>query len=734
MSGSADDLHTLRSPGRWLPEIPEVPLGQRYEVAGEPIGKGGFGVVYRAKKRLLPQWVAVKRLRSDNGEHPSLEEQRRFVREVKLAASLDHPNILRIEDWGRDVHGLYVVMALIEGGSLLQQVEQHGAVPLGKLLQYGRQICLGLQAAHRKGIIHRDLKPANVLLANTGRVLLADFGLARDSSGSRGVLIHSSGQPRYTYAYASPEQMAGESVDVRTDLFSLGATLYHLTIGKPPFDRDFDLDAIPTELRALLGGLLKKKRDQRPATVDVVLEHFTELLKLRMAAMKEIQEQRRQVPDARLGPKGSQLSDQNPAQLWTTPRAVVRTKSLATRATSIENRRANVATQTSRHSTAWRRIVALTLVPAIVCGIAAMLLNGSSNTHRVKQSVPPGTATEQPVLPPSTPSASLPDAEMGSGDVASKSRPDVSSSFAAKEEAVVEPAEQTAFALQAPFDEATAKAAQAAVALALRQPEEWTNSVGMKFRAIPAGTFVMGSPEAEGGDNERPQHSVNITKPFWLGIEEVTQTQWRQVMATTPWEGEDYSIEGSDVAASWVSWHDAVEFCQKLSRQDGKRYRLPTEAEWEWACRAGKTTSFSFGDDDKQLQEYAWFKGNAWGKNEMHPHRVGQKLPNAFGLYDVHGNVWEWCADWHDDGFYANAGLSDPQGPHSGSFRVLRGGSWVSGPMNLRSSYRFHEGLLPVPVKDGSIMPVSLRTSHRDGGHNGYLYYSVGCRVVLEGG
>jgi formylglycine-generating enzyme required for sulfatase activity len=263
--------------------------------------------------------------------------------------------------------------------------------------------------------------------------------------------------------------------------------------------------------------------------------------------------------------------------------------------------------------------------------------------------------------------------------------------------------------LTAPFDARTAKAAQVTLAKSLKLPEEWTNSVGMKFRPIPAGTFQMGSPEGEGSDEERPRHSVTITKPFWLGVHQVTQGQWQQVMGTTPWKGKDRTIEGPDVAASYISWDDAVAFCQKLSQNEGKRYRLPTEAEWEYACRAGTTTKYSFGDDEKQLGESAWFDGNAFVKDEKYAHRVGQKKPNAFGLYDMHGNVLEWCADWYEGGYYKSSAAADPQGPSSGSFRVLRGGSWNFVPFNLRSSYRYYR--TPGP-----------RSSF------------TGCRVVLECG
>jgi formylglycine-generating enzyme required for sulfatase activity len=214
-----------------------------------------------------------------------------------------------------------------------------------------------------------------------------------------------------------------------------------------------------------------------------------------------------------------------------------------------------------------------------------------------------------------------------------------------------------------------------------------TNSIGIVLQPIPAGTFMMGSPASgKGRFVDETQHQVTLTKPFSMGRTEVTQGQWKKVMGTEPWKGEDYVQEGDDYPAVYVSWNDAVEFCEKLSAMEGKVYRLPTEAEWEYACRGGTKTAFSFGDDEAELGKYAWFDGNAWDIDEKYAHRVAQKLPNPFGLYDMHGNVWEWCSDWKDD--YPSTPLTDPRGPDAGSFRVLRGGSWNSEPYNVRCAFR----------------------------------------------
>ncbi len=164
------------------------------------------------------------------------------------------------------------------------------------------------------------------------------------------------------------------------------------------------------------------------------------------------------------------------------------------------------------------------------------------------------------------------------------------------------------------------------------------NSIGMLLVPIPAGEFQMGSPDSD--SDEKPQHLVKITKPFYLSVYEVTQQQYEQVMGVRPWQGKQFLQEGLDYPATHVSWDDAVEFCRKLSENEGVEYRLPTEAQWEYACRAGTTTAYSFGDDASKLGQYGWYDMNTNKK-----HAVGQKRPNPWSLYDTHGKTGG--TQWH---------------------------------------------------------------------------------------
>ena len=212
------------------------------------------------------------------------------------------------------------------------------------------------------------------------------------------------------------------------------------------------------------------------------------------------------------------------------------------------------------------------------------------------------------------------------------------------------------------------------------------NSIGRKFAPIPEGTFLMGPADPKAPDGEKPRHRVRISEPFHVGVYEVTQGEWTAVMGTTPWKGEILVEEESRNPATYVSWDGATEFCARLTDRErkagllkeGEAYRLPTEAEWEYACSAGSATQFHFGDPEESLGEYAWYGDNALDEDEKYAHVVGRKRANAWGLFDTHGNVYEWCSDRYGKDYYGESPKVDPQGPPEGACRVFRGGAWLS--------------------------------------------------------
>jgi sulfatase modifying factor 1 len=219
-------------------------------------------------------------------------------------------------------------------------------------------------------------------------------------------------------------------------------------------------------------------------------------------------------------------------------------------------------------------------------------------------------------------------------------------------------------------------------------PHPFTNSMGMKFVWIPPGTFLMGSPkeEKERIANEI-QHKVTLSKGFYMGVQLVTQVQWQGVMGNNPsgFKGE------KNLPVETVSWDDCQEFIKKLRKKDKKPYRLPTEAEWEFACRAGTSTPFHFSETISTYQaNYNGDETYCNGKKGVYREKttpVGNFSANAWGLHDMHGNLWQWCEDWYED--YPQKDVIDPTGPEEGEARMLRGGSWIDNPKHCRSAYRF---------------------------------------------
>lgn len=246
----------------------------------------------------------------------------------------------------------------------------------------------------------------------------------------------------------------------------------------------------------------------------------------------------------------------------------------------------------------------------------------------------------------------------------------------------------------------TAVAVCALAALAVGQggsaggPKSIRTRSGVEMVLIPAGAFTMGDDRGE--VDEKP-HKVRLGS-FYMDRFPVTQREYRRLVGANPakWKGDDNPVEQ-------VRWSDAVKYCNERSKREGLRpcydlrtwkcsfdaggYRLPTEAEWEYACRAGTTTRYSFGDGARELKHHAWFKDNAGHR----PRPVGKKLPNPWGLHDMHGNVWEWCSDFYAVDYYQHNPGTDPRGPDKGETRVVRGGCWRSPAEECRSSYRHHE-------------------------------------------
>jgi|694.fasta_scaffold75204_1 formylglycine-generating enzyme required for sulfatase activity len=270
--------------------------------------------------------------------------------------------------------------------------------------------------------------------------------------------------------------------------------------------------------------------------------------------------------------------------------------------------------------------------------------------------------------------------------------------------------------------------ALASALVSAQEKEELINSIGMKLVRMPPGKYLRGSPVDEiGSQDDESQHEVTLTREFYIGAFEVTQAEYEQVIRENPSYFPEPVIhpavrhpetgrlisperkersDGSRYPVDRVSWDDAVRFCEKLSARPeevrrGRVYRLPSEAEWEYACRAGSTTAYSFGGESSLLSQFGWYSENS----KQSTHSVGEKQANAWGLYDMHGNVSEWCLDYHLN--YPEESLVDPLGPPAGRRRVCRGGNW------------------------SELTAANCRSAHREGLASGVKLRAVGLRVVM---
>jgi formylglycine-generating enzyme required for sulfatase activity len=624
------------------------------------LGQGGMGSVYLAEDTQLGRRVALKVPHFGPGDGPEARE--RFFREARTAATLDHPSLCPVHDVGEVDGRLYLTMAFIEGKPLAEAIPA-GGVPPRQAAALVRRLALGLEEAHARGVVHRDLKPANVMLKVTSRgqePVIVDFGLAHRADPSE-VRVTRSGQMLGTLGYMAPEQIRGDpkAIGPACDIYALGVILYELLTGELPFQG--------TGL-AVAGQILTQDPVSpgklRPG-VDPVLESIC------LKAMARKVEDRH----VSMGPLAAQLGE------FLRPGSV-----------SVSVSRPVLPPEDG--GTSWLRPALAGLAIAGVVLVLALIVAGMTGRLAL-----PGRDRDGVIVLEGVPEG----AEVLLDGVAVAVQRRAGDGLG---EIRIPPGRGTLEVRKrgyAPFTEEvtldTGERERVRVRLVpvSADAEEITNTIEMKLVRIPAGEFLMGSPDSdnEATPDEKPQHSVRITRPFYLGVHEVTQGQYRAITGANP----SYFKGSDELPVEQVSWEEAVAFCTALTKRErgslgGAIYRLPTEAEWEYACRAGSRRRFGFGDDVSRLGDVAWYSSNSDRKT----HPVGQKRPNAFGLYDMHGNVWEWCGDWFDASYYRQSPGADPPGPSQAANRVTRGGGWASHPRHARSANRIR--MIPGPRLD----------------------------------
>lgn len=640
----------------------------------EEIGEDGPARIFRARQKSLERMVALHLVRLDDLGDVAAGE--RYLRGARAAARLDHPAIARVYDVGSGEGWAYVATGLVEGATL---AERHAGKPLAArpAAELVHRLATAIAAAHKQGIVHGGVDPTSIRFDASGQPRIVGFGAARQFVS--GATLAS--MTAAVSAYSPPEHIAGNVVVTPpVDVYALGGLLYFALVGQPPFGGQNAAQLalmiaettpvapakratrVPKELDAICMRCLAKNRDERFADAGELADALRRWLHIE--------------------PVQIAIAD---------PMA----ETLAPGPGSTRRMAAMVAQVTQRR---WRPMVAtgLLLLLASTALLLILLRNNDDGPSRTAAADASDLHTPSTAPPPAV----------------------------------------------APFDASAASSHQKAWAEWLGVGIETTNPLGMKLRLIPPGEFDMGATDAERAarrqtlnsyqqlppdfnrfcndvlESESPRRRIRITRPFWLGTYEVTTAEFEQFCQemnyrTLP-ERERLFVEGVDrqgafYSSPWFTWRwmsvpvdprwpvgaisfrDMDAFCEWLTAREGVVYRLPTEAEWEHACRAGTTEIAYFSPDqrrehanvaDQSLQGRVSDSDKVWAPwNDGHPLAapVGSFKPNPFGLHDMIGNQWEACSDWFRNDAYQSTDANDPTGPISGFLRVARGGGWDPG-------------------------------------------------------
>jgi serine/threonine protein kinase len=626
-----------------------------YEIL-QVLGKGGFGIVFRAFDDVLQRVVAIKVMAPQLAV--TSPARKRFLREARTSAQVRHENVVHVYEVGEQPLP-YLAMEFIPGETLQQRLDRLGPLDVPETLRIGRQIAEGLAAAHANDLIHRDIKPGNVLLeGGHQKVKITDFGLARAADDAS---MTQSGMIAGTPMYMAPEQALGQTLDQRADLFSLGSVLYQMVSGRAPFRANTTI------------AVLKRVAEDTPRNIREVIPETPQWLcaiiaKLHAKDPDERYQSAREVADV--------LADCE-AQLKANSRLRDFSRIPRTKPQHVERLK-------------WVAAAAVLLLPLIALTVSEFA--GVTHLFRRQQ------ATIDPIKREPTPI-----------QVSTHEGPPLAT---------------------APFDAAKAKEHQDAWAEHLAVPVEITNSIGMKLRLIPPGKNALGaSGTGESGS------------AFFLGATEVTVDQFRIFVQDTGYTtvGEASKLGGMLVRAGqkterdanhiWshpafapsgdhpvalITWHDAMVFCDWLSKQEGRTYRLPTITEWRWAEHAGSTARFYFGDDASNIDAHAWTVGNSG----MQTHTVAAKEPNPWGLFDMNGNVWELSYTWQRDRKPVDLALAKG-GPYArdrilflgGAYSALSDGvgSSASGPPDIGYSHLGYRVAIVGDLKAKSPRPAATK-------------------------
>ncbi len=700
------------------------------------LGAGSYGSVYKAHDVKLDRFVAIKFLH----EFLDARHEATFLREAKAIAALGkHANIVQIFEWNEHEGRNYFVLEFVgSNAGMLLRVHPRG-LPWDQALRITEDCAEGLAYAHRQNIIHRDVKPANVLLEiEGGAAKLADFGVARIfDSAAAGDNAGPGGSP----PYMAPEIVEGAAGDARSDIFSLGVTLYELLCGRLPFEgatAESIMERIRNDDRVPLASRTKQLPPALDHIVNRALAHNPEDRFPSAAEFARAVHALREPGIHTAAPKPGEAGSPEEADAARTRAYKAAEDARQAGAEKLARVSMEQGTGFFRDGEAHEHLKQYAAAVESYGRAERQFAEAQARSHASMEKILTLKATQRAMEKARREAErrGAPElvkrafAEAAAEDAAARKTRSIEEATARYRHAatlyhrsaeraekhgealLVEPrravramrekaihlgldgfapdemraAEDALAAAEARHDDV--KEARERYDTARRRFQEVLRAgierkqreadrtgrppimiAGMDMVWIPPGTFIMGCDHGE--PDEAPPHEVTIGEGFWMGRTPVTQAVWEAIMGTNP----SGFRHDKQLPVENVSWDDCQVFLEKLNHVHGGGFRLCTEAEWEYGCRAGGTGPWCFGDDESQLDDYAWHPGNAGGRT----HVVGVKRPNAWGLQDMHGNVCEWCADTHTPNYLDTENETN---------KVTRGGSWCVVASDCRSSCR----------------------------------------------
>ena len=622
--------------------------GGKYRII-EKLGQGGFGITYLAENTLLLGKVAIKEFffkeyceRDDSTSHVTIPTsgnreivkrfKQKFIKEARTIFRLNHPNIVRILDVFEENGTAYYVMDYIEGESLGDMVKRRGAIPEAEALGYVKDAASALEYIHSKNINHLDIKPSNLVLRHDdGKVLVIDFGVAKqyDLATSQGTTTT---PVCISPGYSPVEQYRKNGVQAfspQSDVYALAATLFKLLTGNtPPEAMEIQDEGLPV-------AELQEKQISRPVISAIAM------------AMKGRHERTQSVAEFI-----SNLSGDDTVVI-PDPAEAERKRKEAEEKAAKEKAEAERKRKEAEEKAAKEK----------------------AEAERKQKEAKAKAEKEKKSLK-----------GKGVNIITTRKKRHIKSLLKKYwwMEAVL--VAIVAIWLMVPFKKAKVDISPTVdinptIGKANYTPNVktfHTNGVSFEMVEVRGGTFRMGGTSEQVSDMGwlDPVHSITLSG-YYIGKTEVTQALWKAVMGSNP------SItKGDNLPVECVSWNDCQEFVRELNALTGQNFRLPTEAEWEFACRGGNNSRGYKYSGSNYIDNVAWY----WDNSGEDTHPVATKLPNELGIYDMSGNVWEWCSDWYGD--YSSGAQTNPKGPYKGTKRVDRGGSFWDAEYDCRSSNR----------------------------------------------